>query len=179
MNCKNATNSVKKYYQLAGIDTKMVAKTKDRMSLFLGIFEKVVMNDDSLQHIRGEKYSCIENMLLNEGRYFDSIIETISPTFPLSKLFKLSQATGRGYCEGFVLPWTGGTPIQAEWVYDSRTNTIITRENGMHFGVAFDPSYLIEEFSAAGHTDILMYDAKHEKIFLNNGFPKEALMDIP
>ena len=177
MNCKNITNSAKRYYQLAGIDNEAIIKTKDRMKFFLKVFTKITLAEETLHHIRGDKFSCIEDMLLREGQFFDSNIELVSPSMPLEKLFSLSKSVGRAYCEGFVLPWTGGTPIQAEWVFDSKTNTVITRETGMHFGIAFNPSYLIEEFSAAGHTNILMFDAKHEKIFLNNSFPKEALMD--
>lgn len=177
MNCKDSTNNLNEYYKLTGIDGQMLEKTKNKMKMFLTIMESMFMANKVYAPFRGKKYSCIEDIILHEGLFFDSNIESVSPTIPLIKLLKMSQAQDRAYCEGFILPWTGGTPIQAEWVYDAKTNTIFSRENGLHFGVAFNPAYLLDKFPEAGLSSILSYDMKHEKLFMNHGFPKEALID--
>jgi len=177
MNCKNSTNSVNQYYQLSGIDALTLEKTKNRMKMFLGMMEKIIIAEKKLNSIRGKKYSCIEDLLLQEGHFFDSSLELISPTFSLEKLFHLAEAQNRAYCEGFILPWTGGTPIQSEWVYDVTSNNVITREQGLHFGLAFNPFKLEERFPIVGQKNLLSYDMMHEKIFLDNGLSKDLLIN--
>lgn len=170
------TSPISNYHTIAGIDIHKFAKTREKLRELLESSAQSARDDVSLQRFRGEKYSCTEEMILDCGQVFDPIIETVFPSLPLSKMYKLSQVHGRTYCEGVILPWEGETLIQAEWVFDSKKNSIITRDSGVHFGVGFDQSYLLAYCPYAGQTNILLCDQVYDREFLDFGFPAEARM---
>lgn len=104
MNCKNSAKKAKAINQISGVSQADIEKAKNRMFFFMGLMNKVLEDQDFI-HFRGQKYACVENLLMIEGRFFEFPQEKIKATNPSIKSLDLSLQNNYGYCEGFVLPW--------------------------------------------------------------------------
>jgi hypothetical protein len=174
MNCKNSKKSIKAINKMAGISQADIVKTKILMQFFLGLMDDVLMDKDFC-HLRGEKYACVENLILQQGRYFEIDQEKISCKDPFKTSIDLALQNHLGFCEGFVLPYRGGIPVSHGWVYYQVRNKIISSKIGLHYGIAFNPDFALRRFQETGIASIFDSDSRCQTPILDQGFPKDSL----
>jgi hypothetical protein len=175
MNCKNTIKKLRTINQISGINHADIEKSKGRMRFFMGLIGEVLKDKDFV-HLQSQKYSCVENLLLLEGRFFEFDQKKITSLNPFKTTLDLAlESEKNAYCEGFVLPWQGGIPVPHAWVFDSSHNMIISSQEGLHFGVAFEPNFAFHHFQKTGVIGVFNPDKKGEISILNSGFPKNSL----
>jgi hypothetical protein len=174
MSCKNTTKKIKTINQQCGISQADIEKSKSRMRFYMGLMNEV-LRDQDFSHLRGQKFACIENLLLSLGRFFDFEQKRISAYNPFKISLKIAIESNTAYCEGFCLPWDGGIPEPHAWVCDLEKNIIITAREGLHFGIALNPSFVKERFRETGDNGIFDFDNKSKNPILDFGFPKDSL----
>lgn len=174
MNCNNSTKKLKVNNLSSGINQKSIEKAQIRMRFFLGFMDGV-LKDASYCHLRGQKYACVENLVLQQGRFFDFVQERMHTSNPFKSSLDFALKTGKGYCEGFVLPYQEGIPILHAWVVDTEQNTIVSSQSGLHYGVAFEPNFALRHIQATGVSGIFKPDNRGRISILDFGFPKNSL----
>lgn len=177
MDCNNSTKKIKTINQqtgVIGVSQADIEKTKNRMRLFLGLIDGV-LKDKGYRHLRGKKYACVENLIMQQGRFFEFEQENIFCSDPFKNLLDLALKNHMGYCEGFVLPYKGGIPVIHGWVFDKVNNKIISSDGGLHYGIAFNPDFALSRFQETGIASIFTSDIRCKISILASGFPIDSL----
>jgi hypothetical protein len=177
MDCKNKAKNLKTINQLAGISINPtdIDNAEKRMRFYMGLMDTVLMDSD-FRFLRRRKFSCVEDLILKHGIFFEFKQEKITSANPFETSLLLAMEGERGYCEGFVLPWKGGIPEPHAWVFDKTTNKILSSQPGLHYGIAFDPNFAINRFHETGIAGIFDSDDLGDISILDNGIPKGALL---